>query len=647
MASPAKASTCFICGNEFPHAELSAHEKSCLENIQKTDIQYTRQNTESSETSLPHTFDSSNLSNHSASSSDSYEKKFVRCYICGTDVPTYLTAIHEKNCKKSWETGLFNSICASTKKSTSLSRGTSRTDLRHDSSTSGMKKSKSSSNIAKSPTTDKVFFDDDITSPKPKGMSSLKSKSFSNLSKTKPKEKKPFVTGVRNTDWNKTKSLQDIRSDRPAQKKSGPGQYVLCNFCGKLYSMHSIGIHERQCEKTRSLQKNAGTGSDYKIKSKSMVDLSGIKKGAPLTRPLTRNTTRPSTATSTRKTEHKNSPKQRPSTSHPLTRVTRIIGVSTNTGNKTRSPDKSESKTTSLKNVNVKPTEESGEQHKDVQKKISKNSEDLKISNGIKQEEKKTASPGLQKCYLCGQLYGTRSLPIHEKQCLKKWEREKKGEKVKEMNSKKQKEIKVIPFGRSKSSQHSQETSPETSLCPDDQAIFTPTTILESQVVVESKASSATNETLTEQPVDEQKEIVINGTHNSEISLNESNISSDDVDDFVQPLNSPNKFVICVYCGRNYGQHSIHIHEKSCRDRKLLEEEAQNRIEAKLKAYKKLSALKSSKSLGDITSDNLSYLNGNVANGDAVDLVKCDECNRNFLSVDIEKHRVSCSVFVF
>lgn len=139
-------SNCFICGESFLRAELSAHEKTCLQSIQTTQVQYTRQNTDDTSDSL--TFltnnDSSSFSNHSSgsSSNEGNDKKAHRCYICGTDIPIYLKSIHEKNCKKSWESGLLNSIATPGRLSNS------KKDLLKDSSE--LKKSKAIANIISS-----------------------------------------------------------------------------------------------------------------------------------------------------------------------------------------------------------------------------------------------------------------------------------------------------------------------------------------------------------------------------------------------------------------------------------------------------------------------------------------------------------------
>ena len=120
-----------------------------------------------------------------------------------------------------------------------------------------------------------------------------------------------------------------------------------------------------------------------------------------------------------------------------------------------------------------------------------------------------------------------------------------------------------------------------------------------------------------------------------DIKINE-NVQKQDQKQKTRP-SSASKFVLCVFCGKQYGAHSISIHEKNCRDRKTTEDVIRERL---FKYTENTPDKKLSKSLGNLTNSNLHVLNGDSP------LVTCDDCKRRFLSTDIEKHQINCRVAI-
>ena len=333
------------------------------------------------------------------------------------------------------------------------------------------------------------------------------------------------------------------------------------------------------------------------------------------------------------------------------------------------------------------------------------------------------SSPGFQKCYLCRQLYGTRSLPIHEKQCLKKWEQTQEDEQKAKKKSKKaadqrlkQQKIKIMTFGRSKEEDDEDErknenrngnsvrrdsvdnniniTSSNTHKTGetngDDNSIEDYLDLLydtESSTIqkptisiTDDKGLSMTQKPMVAIPPPSQLFGVSSPLGNSKTSSSEHPGSSEDgekTETLVKVNTGKPRFVMCVYCSKQFGSHSIGIHEKSCREKERLEDKTRERLawttnggsnnknnagkiyssnrngvignnSRNVKSPTSGSAKKLSKSVGDVSLMNTFEVDRNDSGGAVNDyeLVKCEECTRKFLKSDIEKHRVHCRVSV-
>ena len=654
LPSMAKMAPCFICSEEFLHSELTNHEKTCLENIQSNSSQLTRQSSDFS-SPRPSFYESSTLLNSSAhssnseSSAESCDKKFSRCYICGTDVPNYLSNIHEKNCKKSWESGLLNSISTPARKSASnisLSRGSSRTDLRKDKLEGGLRKAKSIGNVNITAGVTKKVSKAEILRQQNKPE---KSQSSSNLN-----------TAVTSIDVNvaeesfflpKTKSAQHLNRGESAEKqKTSMPHYIECRTCGKQYSSHSIAIHVRQCEKTVALQKNAGTKTDYKKKKRSLHNLTAVSPHKPASALISTKAgddekiTRRSVALgqSTKGMSSSMDTLAEPAVKTPNLSTllkerrgrTSDIPRSQSVGCRRTNPDSFSSDKTRHSSSVIRSSSV-------LERKLSDS--DSRSIERLRKTSGNEVSPGLQKCYVCNQLFGSRSLPIHERQCLKKWgcNKTKEQQKIKE-KKKKSLEIKLIPFGTEKGIEEIQ-TKNSSSLALN---ISTP--------FYNSHATDSEDCNQHDNPKDwkSSEKVSTNpayGRKNARRTFGVDDNKENDTRKFRESVGkSPStKFVECIFCGRKYGNHSISIHERSCRERKTLEERVEKRLNeasTKIKSLKKPSPERLSKSTGDISK---SVLNNNLINGENVfQLVECDDCQRKFLSGDIKRHRMHCRVSV-
>lgn len=138
-------------------------------------------------------------------------------------------------------------------------------------------------------------------------------------------------------------------------------------------------------------------------------------------------------------------------------------------------------------------------------------------------------NPGFQECRICTQLYGSRSLPIHEKQCLKKFELARQEDEKLKKRTKANKNFDIIPFG------HSQDVN--------DLDLHLP----------KGRDKPSTLES--------SSEFFLKNTNS--LKANEDEIKSELVSKDLKRIG----LKLCVYCNLKFGQSSILIHEKSCREK--------------------------------------------------------------------------------
>ena len=183
--------------------------------------------------------------------------------------------------------------------------------------------------------------------------------------------------------------------------------YDICHLCGKLYSKDSMDIHVKQCEKTRAKQKDLGTSPQNKNRSRSLADLSEGRKMScrrPSRIPRVLPTTPEHVAEGARKKSH--SPQlnnERVSLSPCLERVATHRRKDMYSDEVRQKNLRGQKMNLDLNNTDVKAL-----------------SGDMNALSGSLSGDVHSVSDGLQKCYMCRQLYSVQSLPIHEKRCYSK-----------------------------------------------------------------------------------------------------------------------------------------------------------------------------------------------------------------------------------
>ena len=154
-----------------------------------------------------------------------------------------------------------------------------------------------------------------------------------------------------------------------------------------------------------------------------------------------------------------------------------------------------------------------------------------------------SSNPNLKVCYICGREYGSKSLKIHEPQCLKKWRL---------ANPKRSRSPCGRQNGLSKASSVTSLTSHDIYL----QSLQKNTTLASSPALTQTKPRSVSCDNLLDGSVSKRKQ-----------SKGSQQVS---------------KMVLCYICGKQFTTHSLPIHEKQC----LKKWEAQKKSEAKEKLQK-------------------------------------------------------------
>ena len=377
---------------------------------------------------------------------------------------------------------------------------------------------------------------------------------------------------------------------------------VMCYICGREFSSHSISVHERQCakkwemtkqkEKEESKQQQKRKTSYEPRKRRVLPDLPAMDKQQSLSlddiRGSSKTLNRPSTVTIRDLTQGQRLLKER---SKSLATTTPLLRPDTATLSGNVSDSSSEHNTLDRLEVQShSSTEQNTSDDDDIDKcseatyTISKESDDttctrtgrskyptshyqnrdgspsesLSASSDLQENAESgkerlasdtrfssSSNPNLKVCYICGREYGSKSLKIHEPQCLKKWRL---------ANPKRSRS----PCGRqlnglSKASSVSSLTSQDVNL----QSPQKNTTIASSPALKHSKPRSASCDNI----------------------LDTSNFNKRRPSAGSHPIS---KMVLCYICGKQFTMHSLPIHEKQC----LKKWEAQKKSEAAEKLFK-------------------------------------------------------------
>lgn len=384
---------------------------------------------------------------------------------------------------------------------------------------------------------------------------------------------------------------------------------VMCYICGREFSSHSISVHERQCakrwemakqkEKDEAKQQQKRKTSHEPRKRRVLPDLPTFNRQQSLSLDDIRDSSytsisvnRPSTVTDRdfeqgqrllkerSKSLATTTPLLRPETatlsgnlsdsssehntlerlevqSHSSTEqntsdeddidkcseATYTISKETDDGTCTR-PGRAKYPTSNFQNREGSPESLSGSSDSQENAESGKErpvSDDARFSF--------SSNPNMKVCYICGREYGSKSLKIHEPQCLKKWRL---------ANPKRSRSPCGRQNGLSKASSVSSLTSHDVSL----QTPQKNTTLALSPVLKQSKPRSASCDNLFDSSLNKRRPST--GSH------------------------QVSKMVLCYICGKQFTMHSLPIHEKQC----LKKWEAQKKSEAAEKLLKEKQAKK-------------------------------------------------------
>lgn len=383
-------------------------------------------------------------------------------------------------------------------------------------------------------------------------------------------------------------------------------QTVMCYICGREFSSHSINVHERQCakrwelakqkEKEEAKQKQKRKSSHEPRKRRvlpvlptmdrqqnlSLDDIRGSSK-------IRASETRPSTVTIREQGQRLLKERSKSlATTTPLLRPDPSPGDISDSSSEHNTLEKLEIQSHSSTEQNTSDDDDIGK-GSDVANTVSEHTgqkEDYtysrpgtvtlngkhltsnfpkregspeSLSGSSDSQEAETgkgaplskarffssSNPNLMVCYICGREYGSKSLTIHEPQCLKKWRL---------ANPKRSRSPSARQNGLSKASSVSSLTSHDIALHNNQQS----TTLISSPVRKQDKPRSASCENLF-------------ATTSSSKRPSRSTIQV-------------SKMVLCYICGKQFTAHSLPIHEKQC----LKKWEAQKKSEAAEKLKKEL-----------------------------------------------------------
>ena len=474
---------------------------------------------------------------------------------------------------------------------------------------------------------------------------------------------------------------------------------VMCYICGREFSSHSISVHERQCakrwemakqkEKDEAKQQQKRKSSHEPRRRRVLPDLPTINRQQSLSLDDIRGSSktsmsvnRPSSVTVRDFEQGQKLLKER---SKSLVTTTPLLRPETATLPGNTSDSSSEHNT--LERLEVRShssTEHTTSDEDDIDKcseatyTISKETDDTSCTrpgrskysmshfqnregspeslsgssdsqeNGEAGKERSevlsdarfssSSNPNLKVCYICGREYGSKSLKIHEPQCLKKWRL---------ANPKRSRSPCGRQNGLSKASSVSSLTSQDVSL----QSPQKNTTEVSSPALKQSKPRSASCDNLLDSRPNKRRPST--GSH------------------------QVSKMVLCYICGKQFTMHSLPIHEKQC----LKKWEAQKKSQAAEKLLKEKQSKKRnsihlpvtikidhaeennnkeiqvpqrSGSYGDLLSPEFALLNNEESNqGDLPQekesftpskpaLVVCYLCGREYGSASISIHEKQC-----
>ena len=212
-------------------------------------------------------------------------RKTVRCYICGEEFAPHYINVHERQCKRKWDSGVTNSD--NLKKGASLGhipavREIERGKQKDPTNSENIRKAQSVASLAQHGPKQawnarmrdkgsKENISKDVTKKRPMRKerpksAHVKSMSTQNLDQSlfSGKEFGIYDDSMENEKMagfgsEKAVSMQDLSSSLMKKEEIKPKtpKFIECQYCFKMFSIHSIYIHEKKCLCRGSTEKDS------------------------------------------------------------------------------------------------------------------------------------------------------------------------------------------------------------------------------------------------------------------------------------------------------------------------------------------------------------------------------------------------------
>ncbi|XP_013791057.1 zinc finger protein 474-like [Limulus polyphemus] len=219
-----------------------------------------------------------------------------------------------------------------------------------------------------------------------------------------------------------------------------------------------------------------------------------------------------------------------------------------------------------------------------------------------------TRGPRTVICYICGREYGTKSLPIHEPQCLEKWKRQNDTLPSDQKRPLPQKPETSEGLTRQEYNDASWEIFQSNLVpCRDCGRKFLPDRLPVHQRVCKDRSSKTSEET------------------------EETSLPS-----LKKPLPRKRPFVTCYICGREFGTKSISLHEPQCLQKWKIEN---NLLSPELRRSEPVKPETVFKENGIIDLDAMADA---AWKSHLKQLVPCDRCGRTFFPDRMVVHQQNC-----
>ncbi|XP_061172765.1 zinc finger protein 474-like isoform X2 [Saccostrea echinata] len=232
-------------------------------------------------------------------------------------------------------------------------------------------------------------------------------------------------------------------------------------------------------------------------------------------------------------------------------------------------------------------------------------------------------NPGFVLCYICGRKYGTKSISVHEPQCLEKWRKE-NAQLPKSQRRKTPVKPEIIGSGSNNIEAMNEAAwqSSQAQLLPCDRCgrTFAP-----DRLAVHQRACKAPGGGKGKTP------------SATSTSGNTPSTNSGGSSPVPKKTNAPTQpqFVLCYICGRKFGSKSISIHEPQCLEKWKVENSRLPK-EQRRPEPKKPEVLQSGGKY------DVEAMNEAAWQSSQAQLIPCDGCGRTFAPDRLSVHQRSC-----